>query len=193
MINYYIVDLETNGTAVNYHEVTQISAVRCSDLVQFNRFIKIKYPERSNKTALEVTNTTIEDLSRGKPAAEVIDDFESWLTSDGYNSEGRCIVGHNIVNFDRKFLHALWADNKKVFPANLWLDTIPYWKEWHVNTTGVKSRKSNLEFALTSLGVTPKGPSHSAKVDTQNNYVLWKKLSETNLKKSKFIKRIAQS
>ena len=54
--------------------------------------------------------------------AEVVQRCEKFFSEDGATPAHRCIVAHNAP-FDRKFLHALWGQVGKEFPANLWLDT----------------------------------------------------------------------
>ena len=54
-IHYYVIDTETTGLKSNYHEMTEIGIIRCSDRVQLWRQIKCFYPERASLDALEIT------------------------------------------------------------------------------------------------------------------------------------------
>ena len=178
-IEYYILDLETNGTSSkNYwHEITQISIIRCADRVQLNRYIKPEHPERTNPQALEYTGRTMADLEKGDPKRVVVDFCNEFLKKDGKTPEDRCMVGHNIISFDKRFVHALWDDLGYVFPANLWMDTLPYVKDY-AKRAGLDEKKFSLERAVEIVGATPRPGAHNAVIDTQNNYILWDKLKK---------------
>lgn len=186
-IHYYILDLETTGTSVGYHEIIQISIIRCSDRVQLSRDVKAEYPQRANPVALEVTQKTLDDIVKGETKENIVKTCNDFFNQDQQTPEARCIIGHNIINFDKKFLHNLWAECNQSFPANLWLDTIPYFKEY-MKKHGIVSRKTNLEFALSTVGAKSRGVAHNAIVDTQNNYILWHKLKQ-EIPSLNFIKR----
>jgi DNA polymerase III epsilon subunit-like protein len=180
MINYYIIDTETTGTKVNYHEITEISVIRCSDKKQLTRFIKADFPDRVSPVALEITNRTYEDLLKGQSKEEVVDDVNKFLLKGVDDPEQNCIVGHNIAKFDRKFLHALWGSVGKTFPAYLWLDTIPFIKAFMVKN-GIQSKKWNLTASLEIMGIKGNPEAHNAKADSQNNFLLWEKLMQSGV------------
>lgn len=178
-IQYYILDTETTGTKADYHEITQISIIRCSDRRQLNKYIKAEFPKRASPDALRYTNRTMADLYKGDDRGEVVEFCNKFFEEDGVAPEFRCIVGHSIWSFDKRFLHAMWASEKKEFPANLWLDTIPYIKEF-MKKKGIDSKKFNLNYSCEVVGLKPRPGAHNAIVDTQNNYKLWKALTETH-------------
>lgn len=191
-INYYVVDTETTGLKSDYHEVTQISIIRCSDRKQLNKYIKAEFPNRATPQALEYTNRTIEDLNKGGTKKEAVDICNSFFDEDGGTPEERCIIGHNIVNFDKKFLYQLWQDCGYVFPANLWLDTLPYIKDF-AKQRGLDAKKFTLNAALEIVGLKPKEGQHNAITDTQNNYLLWDKLKKEGIGHLPHMKRFAHS
>lgn len=191
-INYYVVDTETTGLKSDYHEVTQISIIRCSDRKQLNKYIKAEFPNRATPQALEYTNRTIEDLNKGGTKKEAVDICNSFFDEDGGTPEERCIIGHNIVNFDKKFLYQLWQDCGSIFPANLWLDTLPYIKDF-AKQRGLDAKKFNLNAALELVGLKPKEGQHNAITDTQNNYLLWDKLKKEGIGHLPHVKRFAHS
>lgn len=178
-IHYYVIDTETSGTKSGWHEVNQISIIRCSDRFQLNKYIKAEYPERVNPNALKYTNRVYADLLKGDSKEYVVNFCNDFFNEDGATPEQRCIIGHNIWNFDRKFLQEMWASVNQEFPANLWLDTIPYIKSF-MKKKGLTETKHNLTLACQMVGVNPKPGAHNAIVDTQNNYLLWKALKETH-------------
>ena len=187
-IEFYILDLETTGTSCGYHEVVEISIIKADTRQQLSKDIAAIYPERSNPTALKITNKTKYSVTLGESKDDVVNACNEFFERDGLTPESRCIVGHNILVFDKKFLHDLWAKCGKTFPANLWLDTIPFLKKYMVKN-GIESRKTNLEAALQMIGAKPRYPLHTAKTDTQNNWVLWRKLMDSDLNYIESIQR----
>jgi DNA polymerase III epsilon subunit-like protein len=189
-ISYYIVDLETNGVDTLRHEVSQISIIRCSDRKQLNKYIKIEHPERTSPEALSYTGRVMADLDKGEPKKDVVDFCNSFFELDGKVPEERCIIGHNIISFDKRFIHALWGNLGYAFPANLWLDTYSYIRAF-CKARGIKERKLNLNRALEIVGVKAKEGSHNAVVDTQNNYILWDRLKKEGIPALPHMKRFA--
>jgi DNA polymerase III epsilon subunit-like protein len=176
-IMYYIIDIESSGLSSIYHEPTEISIIRCVDRVQLTRMIKCKYPKRANADALRITGKTIADLYKGDDLSSVVEECDKFLKEDNLTRDHRCIVGHNIITFDKKFLHVMWASVGKEFPCNLYLDTIPLTKEF-AKREGIKTRKFNLQASCDMVGIKKFAEAHGAKVDTRNNYLLWKALVE---------------
>jgi DNA polymerase III epsilon subunit-like protein len=178
-IIYYICDLETNGLVYrnNFHEITELSILRADERVQLSRKIKINHPENSSIDALRITGKTIEDLKTGISTPQLINDVEIFLHEDDATPEHRCIVGHNIINFDRNFLFSTWEKYGKLFPANLWLDTMFMVKSIN-KKNGDKKAKSNLKDSLTKFGIYNNFKLHSAKGDSQATYFLWQKLMQ---------------
>ena len=176
-LQYYVIDLETNGLKVNYHTATEIGIIRATDRVQLWRNIKCETPERSSFDALKITNKTLADLDKGFAAEEVVKECNKFFAEDGLTPAHRCIVGHNIFSFDKRFLHALWEQVGEEFPAHLWLDTIPMIKSY-AKQIGLVKPKVNLHAACDIAGVKKLSESHNAKVDSRNSYLLWKNLIE---------------
>lgn len=174
---YYVCDLETNGLKASYHEATEIGIIRASDRVQLWRNIKCEFPERSSIDALAITNKTLADLNNGFSKEEIVEQCDKFFNEDGLTPAHRCIVGHNIFSFDKRFLFALWESVGKEFPANLWLDTIPMTRAY-AKQIGLVKPKVNLHAACDILGVKKLSTAHNAKVDSRNSYLLWKNLVE---------------
>jgi DNA polymerase III epsilon subunit-like protein len=187
-LNFYIIDTETNGLKVSWHEINQISVIRCEDRFQKTFNIKIEYPQRSSKEALEIQGKTIADLQKGVPKLEVIEEIESFLAEDGKNPEFRCMVAHNAP-FDKNHLHAMWTSVGRRFPADLWMCTIAFSRKF-AKKIGVVKPKLNLQAALKLAGIEPKPGAHSAAVDVWNTRALWEKLMSENLEHVSVIKNI---
>jgi len=174
---YYVIDTETTGLQNDYHEVTEIGIIRCVDRVQLHRCIKCKYPERASYDALKVTKKTMADLEQGHDAGAVVAECNKFLAEDGATPASRVIIGHNIITFDKKFLHSMWKEQNQEFPAHLWLDTIALTREY-LKQQGIKTRKINLHASCDYVGVKKLSEAHNAKVDTRNNYLLYRNLVE---------------
>jgi DNA polymerase III epsilon subunit-like protein len=185
-IKYYVIDTETTGLKANYHEMTEIGIIRCEDRVQLWRQIKCIYPERANFDALAITKKTMADLERGMDSTAVVEECQRFFDEDGLTPAHRCIVAHNAA-FDRKFLHALWEQMGKEFPAHLWLDTISLTKEFlktvdpsTINTVKTPTGKvsTQLHACCDMVGIKKLSEAHNAKVDSRNTFLLHRNLVE---------------
>lgn len=188
-LHYYIIDVETTGLKANFHEMTEIGVIRCTDRVQLHRKIKCEYPERASFDALKITGKTLADLEHGFCKEDVVREVEKFMSEDQQQANARCIVAHN-GQFDRKFLHALWASCGRQFPAALWLDTMAMTKEFvkKADVTQLEIKKTatgkisyNLHAACDIVGIKKLSEAHNAKVDSRNTYLLWKKLVDDGI------------
>lgn len=176
MINYYIVDCETTGLNSQYHELNEVSIIRCSDRMQLTIFVRCDYPERANFDSLMITGKTLADLDNGDTKNIAINKINSFLNEDGLNSSARCFIAHNW-SFDKKFIHALYEKENQNCPVDLWLCTMALSKQY-VKQSGLIKQKVNLHAACDMLGVKKYAAAHNSKVDTRNTFLLWKKLIE---------------
>jgi DNA polymerase III epsilon subunit-like protein len=184
-LKYYIIDTETTGLKTDYHEMTEIGIIRCTDRVQLWRQIKCEYPERASFDALAITKKTMADLEKGYSKEAVVAECNKFFEEDGLTPAHRCIVAHNAP-FDRRFLQALWASVGLAFPANLWLDTMSLTKEFikksgldaEAKAKGLPKPKANLHAACDIVGIKKISEAHNAKVDSRNTYLLHKSLVE---------------
>ena len=128
-LKYYVIDTETTGLKPGWHEITQISIIRCEDRHQLSEFIRAQYPKRASKEALAITGKIEADLRYGKDRITVVEAVDNFLRSDGLTDEHRCMIAHNAA-FDKNFCHELWKSVGKTFPAICWLDTKVLAKNW---------------------------------------------------------------
>ena len=106
---------------------------------------------------------------------EVCQKINKFLEEDGLTRAHRCIIGHNIINFDKKFIHAMYEKVYMEFPADLWLDTLQMTRSF-IKTAGLKGQKANLQAACDLFQIKKYANAHNAKDDTRNTYLLWQKL-----------------
>jgi DNA polymerase III epsilon subunit-like protein len=175
-LNYFIVDVETSGLSASYHETTEISIIRCVDRVQLTEFIKCEYPERANVDALMITKKTLADLERGNTKEYVVEKIDTFLNEDGLTPAHRCFVGHN-VQFDRKFIHALYEKVGRSCPVDLWLCTMALTKQY-AKQIGLIKPKVNLHASCDIVGIKKLSDAHNSKVDSRNTYLLHRSLVE---------------
>lgn len=185
---YYICDLETNGLKVGFHEISECSIIRAKDRVQLSRQVRVDNWKNSSLDALKVTGKTIDDLKQGCSKKQLINDVDEFFSRDELTPAHRVLVGHNIINFDRKFLHHLWEQHGKEFPVDLYLDTVPFAKRLAVKMGHVKP-KVKLELAMDLFGLKKFGGLHTARGDTRNTYVLWKHLMDSDIEYLDLIKQ----
>ena len=181
---FYVIDTETTGLKADFHEMSEIGIIRCTDRVQLWRQLRCDYPERANFDALAITKKTLADLERGYDKQAVVEECDKFFAEDGATPAHRCIIAHN-AQFDRKFLHALWAQQGKQFPANLWLDTIALTKEFlkkvdnsllTIVKTATGRVSTQLHACCDMVGIKKISEAHNAKVDSRNTYLLHRNL-----------------
>lgn len=187
MLEYYVIDVETNGFKANYHEMNEISIIRCSDRHQLTKFIKTEFPERSSPESLQITNKTYEDLLKGDSKEEVVKFCNSFIEQDGKSPEERCLVGHSVA-FDRRFCHALWEQVGLTLPVTCWCCTVKLAKEW-VKKAGTKPDNFKLHSILKFAKIKPMPGIHQSQGDAQNAYLFWKKAMENKINYVESIKR----
>ena len=132
LIKYYIIDLETTGLKAGYHEVVQISVIRCEDGFQKSFNIKAEFPNRADANALRITGKTIADIKQGDEKSVAVNDIHNFILEDELSPEHRCMVAHNY-SFDQRFSHSLWESLNLEFPSNLWLCTRSFFISLCVN------------------------------------------------------------
>lgn len=188
-LKYYILDVETNGLSSTKHEITQISIIRYDDRKQLTKWIKIQHPEYTDQRALIATNRTYKDLFFGETKENVVKACNDFIQSDGLTNEHRCFVGHNAINFDRRFCHALWSSVNSIFPGNIWFNSIILAKQW-AKKLGIEAPKLTLAACLEFTGLKPiDSVSHEAAADARNTYLLFKKGMEEGLDHLACVKR----
>jgi DNA polymerase III epsilon subunit-like protein len=175
-IVYYSLDLETNGlVSTGFHEICELSILRVSDRVQLTRQVKVERPENSSLDALKIIKKTAEQLRYGINKSDLIEEVERFVNEDGLTSSHRCLIGHNIIAFDRKFLWSLWEKFNMRFPFDLYLDTFHMAKDYAKKMQLVKP-KLNLIAACELFDIKRAKGEHNAKSDTRNCYLLYNEL-----------------
>lgn len=125
---------------------------------------------------MRITGKTFDDLRQGDEKLDVIEAFENFLASDGRAPKARCIIAHN-ASFDRRFLQALWRQHNRVFPAELWLDTMSMARSF-AKKQGIIKPKLGLDATIDMVGAKKVAGMHNAVSDSQNLFFVWRRLNE---------------
>jgi len=173
-LKYYVIDLETTGLSSKYQEVTEISIIKCETKVQLTELVRCEYPERANIDSLAITKKTLADLDKGISKEQAVERVNKFLNEDGLTPAHRCFIGHNI-NFDMRFIKALYEKVGQRCPVDLYLCTMALSKDY-AKKQGIVKPKVNLQAACELLGVKRLTGAHASKVDSRNTYLLWENL-----------------
>lgn len=177
-IQFYIADLETNGLLVGHHEICELSIIRADDRMQLTRKVRVDNIKNSSLDALNIIKRSSEDLKKGISKKDLIEQVEGFIKEDGLTPAHRCLVGHNIINFDKKFLWHLWDAHNKTFPFDLYLDTL-HMSKAHAKKLGMIKPSLRLVNACELFGIPKVAGEHEASADTRNCYLLWNQLCKS--------------
>ena len=185
---YYVIDTETTGLKAGWHEIIQISVIRCKDKQQRTTNVKADYPYRASPEALAVTRKSIHDLKNGIARSEAVELIHSFLLEDEKTTEHRCIIAHN-ASFDRRFLHAMWQSLGKNFPADLWLCTKEFTRKF-AKRQGIAKPSLSLKSSMDLVKIASQDGAHNAVVDSINTLNLWEKLVMEQVPYASLVKRV---
>lgn len=172
-----------------YHEINQISVLRCSDEKQLCLKIAVNFPSRANPVSLEIQGITLADLREGLDKKDALTQIHNFIEEDGSSQRHRCIIAHN-ASFDRRFCHMEWDAVDLAFPADLWLCTQKFGKKY-VKSKNLEARvasaqhekkpKFGLNPLLVGLGLNVVEGAHDAGVDVTNTNTLFKFFMESGV------------
>jgi len=188
-MKYYVLDIETSGLKPGFHEITEISILRCADMVQRVWLLNIKYPKRFSKQALMVTGQDVNDiLKRKKYIENAIPEINGFLEEDGDYADGRVIIAHNGA-FDRNQIEHNWDLYGQTFPANYWIDSKEMARKYIKRHLKLGKRQSvALSKVLELFKINAEPGAHSAEVDVRNTFRLWKYLEKRGMSNIEFTK-----
>jgi len=175
-LQFFVIDTETSGLSSSYHEITEVSIIRCTDRFQLTEFIKCDYPERANLDSLKITNKTFADLSNGSLKEDVVKKINKFINEDGLTPAHRCFIAHN-ASFDMRFIHALYSKVGEQCPVNLWACSMALTRAY-AKQIGLVKPKVNLAAACDIAGIKKIAQAHASKMDSRNTYLLWQNLVE---------------
>jgi DNA polymerase III subunit epsilon len=96
---FCIVDVETNGSKTDKHQIIEIGAVKVSNGEIISRFESLVHCEQINQHITEITGISVEDTKNAPPLKQVMQDFKLYLNDSIF-------VAHD-VKFDFKFISSM--------------------------------------------------------------------------------------
>jgi len=98
-ITFCVVDVETNGSKPERHQIIEIGAVKIKNGVIIEEFDSLVKCNSISKHISEITGITVEDTIDAPPLKEVMTAFKSFIGTDVF-------IGH-AVKFDYSFVSAM--------------------------------------------------------------------------------------
>lgn len=117
--DYTVFDLETTGVSPQTDKVIEISAIKVRNGQAVGEFSSLVNPMRSIPYGATRVNGITDEMVADKPMFEkVLGDFLDFIEDD-------ILVGHNIHDFDMKFIHRDCEAFFRMFLGNDYIDTLP--------------------------------------------------------------------
>ena len=117
--DYTVFDLETTGISPQTDKVIEISAIKVRNVQVVGEFSSLVNPMRSIPYGATRVNGITDEMVADKPMFEkVLGDFLDFIEDD-------ILVGHNIHDFDMKFIHRDCEAFFRMFLGNDYIDTLP--------------------------------------------------------------------
>ena len=117
--DYVVFDLETTGTYPSFDKVIEISAIKVVGGVVDSEFSTLVNPEREIPSEASMVNGITDDMVENSPTFDVA--LKDFLEFAG----DAVLVGHNIRNFDLKFLYRDAMKYWGMTVGNDYVDTLP--------------------------------------------------------------------
>ncbi|MGP1403130.1 MAG: exonuclease domain-containing protein [Catonella sp.] len=117
--DYTVFDLETTGVSPQTDKVIEISAIKVRNGQAVDEFSSLVNPMRNIPYGATRVNGITDEMVADKPVFEkVLGDFLDFIEDD-------ILVGHNIHDFDMKFIHRDCEAFFRMFLGNDYVDTLP--------------------------------------------------------------------
>ncbi len=117
--DYVVFDLETTGVSPTNDAIIEISAVKVKNRQVIDTFSRLVNPLRPIPYAASDVNNITDDMVCNEPdISEILPGFLEFIGDE-------ILVGHNIANFDMKYI---WRDVKLLYGksvSNDYIDTLP--------------------------------------------------------------------
>lgn len=117
--DYVIFDLETTGIHPKDDRIIEISAIKVKERKIVEEFSTLVNPGIPIPPAASIVNKIKNDMVKDAPFIETaIKDFTDFIEDD-------ILIGHNIHEFDMKFIHRDIERHLGMFLRNDYIDTLP--------------------------------------------------------------------
>lgn len=165
---FCIVDIETNGSKIDKHQIIEIGAVRVKNKEIIDRFESLVFCKEINPHISEITGISASDTKDAPSLKEVMYDFKNFLRDAVF-------VAHD-VKFDYKFIS---LSMQKIGLAPLLNRSLC---SLSLAERTVESYRYALSYLNTSLELHPDATHHRAMSDVLTTYELFK-ISLQNINK----------
>lgn len=168
--DYTVIHIETTGLDKKYDEIIEISAIKFRNDNEIEKFSKLCRPFMPlSDESINLTGITNELLEvKGLPIESVILDFFNFVGDD-------VLIGHNIKNFDLKFINRILDQKCNLCLVNDYIDTLSLSQEIFPQMPDYKLKALCKELQLPIF-------SHRGLDDCIAIAALYKALRETNEK-----------
>lgn len=166
--DYSVIDIETTGLDRNIDDIIEISAIKYRNDEQVSFFSYLCIPSAPlTDEIISITGISNEIIQeKGIPIEKVISKFAEFIGED-------VLVGHNIENFDLKFLNRVLDEHYGRYFHNDYLDTLPLSRTVfpHMKNYKLQTLCEKLELPL---------PSHRGLDDCLATAALYKAIREAD-------------
>lgn len=170
--SYIVFDLETTGVSSRKDEIIEISAIKVIDgkvAGEFSYLVNplIHIPERAS-----MVNGITDDMVSDAPTIEpVLMEFIDFI-------EDYPLVGHNIANFDMKFIYRYMRNLYGKVMDNDFIDTLPLSRQVLPQLTSYKLVSLAQYYDISTIG------AHRALNDCAMNQMVYERLRSESSKSS---------
>lgn len=164
--DYVVFDLETTGINPSIDRIIEISAVKVKDRKVVGEFSTLVNPGISIPLAASMVNKITNEMVKDAPDIEAaLHDFTDFIGDE-------ILVGHNIHDFDMKFLNRDIEKILGLFLGNDYIDTLPMSRALLPELP-----KHRLGFLAEHFGLSSEG-AHRALVDCRMNQEVYERLCD---------------
>ncbi|SFV74487.1 DNA polymerase III epsilon subunit [hydrothermal vent metagenome] len=156
---FCIVDIETNGSKIERHQIIEIAAIKVKNGKIIDRFESLVQCERINPIIVDLTGITIEDTKDAPPLQEVLYQFHQFL--------GDAIFVAHDVKFDYTFISSSFEKVGLPPMLNRSLCSLA------LAERTIVSYRYSLSYLSKTLHLNPNATHHRAMSDVMTTYELF--------------------
>lgn len=164
--DYTVFDLETTGVSPQTDRVIEISAIKVRNGKAVDEFSTLVNPLRSIPYGASRVNGITDKMVENAPVfKEALEKFLDFIKDD-------ILVGHNINDFDMKFIHRDCEAFFRMFLGNDYIDTLPLARKCLPELSHHKLTDLAAYYNISVAG------AHRALNDCKMNQLVFEKLGE---------------
>lgn len=169
--DYVIFDLETTGINPQEDRIVEISAIKVKERRIVEEFSTLVNPEKKIPLAASLVNKISDEMVKDAPKIEeALRSFTDFIGDE-------ILIGHNIHEFDMKFIHRDIERYLGLFLCNDYIDTLPMSR-----SLLPELKRHRLVDLAEKYGVSSEG-AHRALNDCRMNQVVYEELCKLYEKK----------